>query len=100
MLYVFNTGKPLLMLKAIKGGYNLHTRDPRFHVCMVKFLIYGKPCGDTVVCLCNPTMLLLGSIVIYIHLYICTNFFLLIEHTTLRQSEDDSYYILKYFHAA
>ncbi|KAF6019761.1 NAA15 [Bugula neritina] len=39
-------GKPLLMLKAIKGGYNLHTRDPRFHVCMVKFLIYVRAASN------------------------------------------------------
>lgn len=34
--------KPLLMLKAIKGGYALKTNDPRFHVCLVKFLTYGE----------------------------------------------------------
>ena len=30
------------MLKAIKGGHALQSDDPRFHVCRVKFLKYGK----------------------------------------------------------
>jgi len=39
--------KPLLMLKAIKGGYALKTNDPQFHVCLVKFLNYVKSRGSS-----------------------------------------------------
>ncbi|XP_067944638.1 N-alpha-acetyltransferase 15, NatA auxiliary subunit-like [Watersipora subatra] len=34
--------KPLLMLKAIKGGIALGSADPRFHVCLVRFLKYVR----------------------------------------------------------
>ena len=30
------------MLKAIKGGHALNSNDPNFHVCLVKFLNFGK----------------------------------------------------------